>query len=288
MKFNKSKAYILGVFGCPPCVDDEEYPNYLCDGCDTTILDGGIKGWIAKKCDYTFSDITDSAEWETAIANKDVFGRINGNRILGEMPAPDFSTKRYGSCGQEEVTKQSRTVSLQDAENDSDLSLDIIYNYLAKKFPNYEFAFVSCDNRLIGFFDDVAVRTFHVAPQTNEENAYFTAEFRYDEQVGEFAQFQLDFLNTLTLNVCWVSSIVVSGEGAAVTVPNGSDLQMIATVLPTSATDATVVWSVVNGTGTATIDANGLLSGTGIGTVTVIATANDAGAVSGSIEIEVV
>jgi hypothetical protein len=141
---------------------------------------------------------------------------------------------------------------------------------------------------LIGFFDDVAVRTFHVAPQTNEENAYFTAEFRYDEQVGEFAQFQLDFLNTLTLNVCWVSSIVVSGEGAAVTVPNGSDLQMIATVLPTSATDATVVWSVVNGTGTATIDANGLLSGTGIGTVTVIATANDAGAVSGSIEIEVV
>jgi hypothetical protein len=63
---------------------------------------------------------------------------------------------------------------------------------------------------------------------------------------------------------------------------------MIATVLPTSATDATVVWSVVNGTGTATIDANGLLSGTGIGTVTVIATANDAGAVSGSIEIEVV
>lgn len=278
----------MGVFGCPPCIDDEDYPNYLCDSCNTTILDGGIKGWIAKKCDYTFSDITDSAEWATAVANKNVFGRVNGNRILGEMPAPDFSTKRYGSCGQEEVTKQSRTVTLQDAENDTDFSLDTIYNHLAKKFPNYEFAFISCDNRLIGFFDDVAVRAYHVAPQTNEENAYFQSEFRYDEQVGEFTQYQLDFLDTLTLNVCWVTSIAVAGEGGATTVAVAADLQMIATVLPTNATDSTVVWSVVPGTGTATIDSGtGVLTGTGAGTVTVVATANDASGVTGSVEITV-
>lgn len=287
MKFNKI-GYIGGFWGCPPCIDDESVPNYLCDACDTQILQGGIKGWIAKKCDYTFADITDSAEWVTAVANKDVFGRVNGNRILGEMPAPDFSTKRYGSCGQEEVTKQSRTVTLQDAENDTEFSLDVLYNYLASKFPNYEFAFVTCDNRLIGFYSDVAVRTYHVSPQTNEENAYFNAEFRYDEQIGGFIQYQLDFLANTTLNVCWIVSITVAGEGAATTVPNGSDLQMIATVLPTNATDATVTWSVINGTGTGTISPTGLLTGTGLGTVTVVATANDASGVVGTVEITVV
>lgn len=287
MKFNKSNIYLLGVAGCPPCVDDEQAPNYLCDGCDTTILDGGIKGWIAKKCDYTFADITQKTEWETAIANKDVFGRINGNRILGEMPAPDFSTKRYGSCGQEEVTKQSRTVSLQDAENDGEFSLDVIYNYLAKKFPNYEFAFVTCDNRLIGFFDDVAVRTYHVAPQTNEENAYFNAEFRYDEQVGEFTQYQLDFLATITPNVCWVTSIAVDGAGGVTTVAALGTLQMEATVLPTNATDATVAWS-VDDPAVATIDAGtGLLTGVAAGTVVVTATANDASGVTGTVSVTV-
>jgi hypothetical protein len=287
MKFNKSKAYIGGVFGCPPCVDEEEYPNYLCDGCDTTILDGGIKGWIAKKCDYTFSDINSADEWADAIANKDVFGRINGNRILGEMRDADFSTKRYGSCGQEEVTKQSRVVSLQDAENDSELSMDVIYNYLAKKFPNYEFAFVTCDNRLIGFFADVAVRSRPISPQTNEENFYWLTEFRYDEQVGEFTQFQLDFLATLTLNVCWVSSISVEGVGGADTVATGADLQMVATVLPTNATDATVAWSTSDPL-IATIDAGtGLLTGVGAGTVIVTATANDASGVTGTVSITV-
>jgi hypothetical protein len=286
MKFNKSKVKLSGVWGCPPCADDEQYPNYLCDPCDTTILDGGIKGWIAKRCDYTFSNITDSAEWETAVANQDVFGRVNGNRILGEMPAPDFSTKRYGSCGQEEVTKQSRTITLQDAENDTNFTLDDIYNFLATKFPGYEFAFVTCDNRLIGFYGDVAVRTYCIAPQTNEENFYWNAEFRFDEQVGSFNQFQLDFLDTIALNICCVTAIAVTGEGGAVSVGVGADLQMIATVTPTNATDQTVTWS-TSDPAIATIDANGLLTGVGAGVVTVTATANDVCGVVGTIEITV-
>ena len=74
-----------------------------------------------------------------------------------------------------------------------------------------------------------------------------------------------------------VSSITVQGQGGVSTIvtPAGT-LQMQATVLPANADDATYTWSVVNGTGSASIDANGLLTAATDGTVTVTATANDA------------
>ena len=84
-----------------------------------------------------------------------------------------------------------------------------------------------------------------------------------------------------------VTSITVTGEGDAITVPNGSALQMSAAVLPADETDKSFVWSVEAGTGTATISETGLLTGTGIGTVTVNATANDGSGIVGTLGITV-
>ena len=280
----------LGAFGvCPPCIDDSNAPNYLCDPCDSTVYSGGIAGWFAKKCNYEFDDITDSTEWETAIANKDVFGRVNGSRISGGLPAPEFTTKKRGSCGQEEVVKQSRVVSLTDAENDLTFTIDALYNFLSNpaKAAGYEFGFVTCDGRFLGWYSNVTVRPFYQIAETDEDDAYWTVEFRYNEQLGTFSQLSLDFLLTLPYNVCWVTSIAVTGTGGATTVADGATLQMIATITPLNATDSTVTWSVVPGTGTASISVGGLLTGTGAGTVTVIATANDASGVTGSIVITV-
>jgi hypothetical protein len=72
-----------------------------------------------------------------------------------------------------------------------------------------------------------------------------------------------------------VTSVTVSGTSGASTITiNGGTLQMTATVLPANATDKTVVWSVINGTGQATISSTGLLTAVRNGTVTVVATAN--------------
>ena len=281
---------MLGAFGvCPPCIDDDNAPNYLCDPCDSTVYSGGIAGWFAKKCSYEFTDITDSTEWETAIANKDVFGRVNGSRISGGLPAPEFTTKKRGSCGQEEVVKQSRVVSLTDAENDNDFTIDALYNFLAipSNASGYEFGFITCDGRFLGFYSNVTVRPFYQIAETDEDDAYWTIEYRYNEQLGTFSQQQLTFLLTTTYNVCWVTSIVVTGTGNVTTVADGATLQMLAAVLPVNATDATVTWSVVNGTGTATISVGGLLTATAPGTVTVIATANDASGVTGLLVITI-
>jgi hypothetical protein len=62
---------------------------------------------------------------------------------------------------------------------------------------------------------------------------------------------------------------------------------MEATVLPANADDATYVWSATNGTGSATIDASGLLTAITDGTVDVVATANDGSGITGTTTITI-
>ncbi len=93
---------------------------------------------------------------------------------------------------------------------------------------------------------------------------------------------------TISNQIVLVNSITVQGQGGATTITNnGGTLQMEATVLPTNANDATYTWSVANGTGEATIDANGLLTAVSDGTVTVTATANDGSGVTGDAVITI-
>lgn len=85
-----------------------------------------------------------------------------------------------------------------------------------------------------------------------------------------------------------VDSITVTGAGGTSTVKKGKTLQMSAEVSPVYADNKTVTWSVINGAGTATVDASGLLTAVTAGTVTVKATANDGSAVVGSRVITII
>lgn len=80
----------------------------------------------------------------------------------------------------------------------------------------------------------------------------------------------------------FVTSINVIGTGDATTIEtNDGTLQMEANVEPDNATDTTITWSVIDGTGTATISTDGLMTAVTDGTVTARATANDASGVYG-------
>ena len=73
-----------------------------------------------------------------------------------------------------------------------------------------------------------------------------------------------------------VTAITVSGQDdiSFITTEDGS-LQMTAKVLPENAEDPSVTWSVINGTGSATISQDGVLTAGSRGLVTVKAAAND-------------
>ncbi|MEZ5047180.1 MAG: Ig-like domain-containing protein [Chitinophagaceae bacterium] len=87
---------------------------------------------------------------------------------------------------------------------------------------------------------------------------------------------------TVNANNIPVNSITVTSTANATTVPNGATLQMFADVLPLNASNNTVTWSVQNGTGSGTISTSGLLTGTAVGTVTVVATSNSNPNISGT------
>ena len=58
-------------------------------------------------------------------------------------------------------------------------------------------------------------------------------------------------------------------------------------VLPLNATNKTVTWSLINGSGQATISSTGLVTAVANGTVTAIATANDGSGVWGTLGITI-
>lgn len=86
-----------------------------------------------------------------------------------------------------------------------------------------------------------------------------------------------------------ITSITITGAGNATSVQNGSTLQMSAVVSAANASNSSVTWSITPGSGMATIDpSSGLLTGTGAGTVTVKATANDSSGVIGTLQVTVI
>ena len=89
---------------------------------------------------------------------------------------------------------------------------------------------------------------------------------------------------TITPAPIRVNSITVSGSNS---VQAGQSTPLTASVLPADATNRSVVWTVQNGTGKATIDTNGVLTGTSAGTVLVQAKAADLSGVSGTKNVEI-
>ncbi len=93
---------------------------------------------------------------------------------------------------------------------------------------------------------------------------------------------------TISHQIVLVSSISLTGEGGSTSIDqNGGSLQIYVTVLPLDVTDSTVSWSVINGTGQATISPAGLLQAVSDGMVTVVATANDGSGVADSLQVNI-
>lgn len=81
----------------------------------------------------------------------------------------------------------------------------------------------------------------------------------------------------------WVDAITLN-QGGTITTDNGT-LQMVATIVPEDASNKTIKWTVEEGTGKASINEEGLLTAILDGTVTVRATASDAGAATATSEV---
>ncbi|MBN1789434.1 MAG: Ig-like domain-containing protein, partial [Bacteroidales bacterium] len=85
-----------------------------------------------------------------------------------------------------------------------------------------------------------------------------------------------------------VTDITVIGTGGATTITtNDGTLQLAAAIEPADASNKTVIWSIANGTGQASINTTGLVTAISNGTVTATATATDGSGVKGSLVITI-
>lgn len=104
------------------------------------------------------------------------------------------------------------------------------------------------------------------------------------------SQYRLDDLVVLAKRKAGakVTSITVQGANGATTIttPNGT-LQLNAVVLPDSAVNKSIVWSLLDGSGKATLTATGLLKASVNGNVTARATARDGSNVFGDLKITI-
>ena len=89
-------------------------------------------------------------------------------------------------------------------------------------------------------------------------------------------------------NTVPVTSITVTGSGGltAITTNKGT-LQLTANISPSNASNKTVTWSVVFGSGQASISPTGLVTAISNGTVTAVATPNDGSGAQGQIVITI-
>ena len=125
-------------------------------------------------------------------------------------------------------------------------------------------------------------KVLSIATETGKIDTQANTDTYFGQGLTYFQQF-------VTVNVLVDSLHVYSQNGdSTITVDNGT-LQMEVEVYPSNASDTTVIWSVVPGTATATIDTNGLLQATGTpagnGNLWVKATASDGSGIADSMQI---
>lgn len=124
-----------------------------------------------------------------------------------------------------------------------------------------------------------STNSYDVDPGTNITNQALT--FYSDiakTSAGRLGSVQVNWSGAAEIAA---TGVTVTAAGNATTVINGGTLQMSAAVVPANTSRPAVTWSATPGTGSAVISSTGLLTATGIGTVTVTAK-NTASGVTGT------
>ena len=113
------------------------------------------------------------------------------------------------------------------------------------------------------------------------ENGVVTTRATANDSTGVYGELQI----TISDQVIPVSGISISGVDVISTI--GGTAQLTAIVSPSDATNQSVSWSIINGSGTSALSESGLVTALANGVVTIRATAQDGSGVYGEKEITI-
>lgn len=158
-------------------------PATYSGGCGVVTRPGGIKKFAFIKCDYTFTDITDAAEWTSAIASGDVVG---SGLVLAQKPKGSFTKKRIASCEPEAVVGAEKTITFQDYNTDGVTGATGVLHYdfwnsVLQQPQNFLFAFYTCDGYLYGTINDFQIEIDEVIEDNDTGNTYFDGTISWND-----------------------------------------------------------------------------------------------------------
>ena len=149
-----------------------ETPFAYSNACGVNPLPAGINRVAFLACDFEFTDITDQAEWDAAIAARDA---VVSGELIGSKPKGTFTKKMVSSCSPERVTGGEKSFVFQDfnqSEVHGDCSIYTFWNTILANPKAYRLVFFTCDGYLYGPIDDFTLEVDDVIPETNKDSKF--------------------------------------------------------------------------------------------------------------------
>ncbi len=138
-------------------------------GCSITPRKGGIKRFIFTKCDFEIADPAIRDEWDDALQAGDA---VMTGLIIGQKPKGTFTKKRFTSCGPEQTTGGTKTITFQDYNSGSTTTLEDFWNAILEEVSKYVMWYQRCDNTLVGPITDFDLEADEVVDETVDGNTF--------------------------------------------------------------------------------------------------------------------
>lgn len=140
-------------------------------GCNIVTRPSGVGRLVFMKCDASFLDITDLAEWTTKMTAHTVHASAE---IKGSKPKGSFNRKKLASCRPEKVVSGQKSIAFTDSNADNTTFADYdFWNHIMENQETLQFGYVTCDDLFYGFIGDFSLEIDDVRTDTDQDEMVF-------------------------------------------------------------------------------------------------------------------
>jgi hypothetical protein len=183
------------------CPDDceKELPQNQSVGCNTDKRRGGVRRLVFIKCNSTFADVTDLAEWQTKIEAGEI---VATGELLAQKPKGSFEKQKYSSVTPEEVKAKTNTIQFKDYNAELDANGDLLFwDSIQKNYRSYGIGYTDDHDNFRGFHNNWAPEIDDTIEEDVNGSTYVDGVVTYNTPPGIDLPNMVPGLNALLASV---------------------------------------------------------------------------------------
>lgn len=183
------------------CPDEceEALPKNVAVGCNTDKRRGGVRRLVFIKCNSTFNDTSDPAEWQTKIEAGEI---VSTGELMGQKPKGSFTKGKFASALPEEVTGKTNTVQFKDYNAELDENEDLVFwHTIQKNYRKYGMGYVDDHDNFRGFHNKWAPEIDDTIEEDTNGSTYVDGVVTYNTPPGIDLPIKVPGLNALLASV---------------------------------------------------------------------------------------